>query len=177
MRLIGLRSRAASGWPGVWRTTKDFYTEIRTGNEDPFEFLAGNISIMISKREFWGGGRGRGGFRSATVGNHSDRAGPTSRAINTRLVHGAFPALEELHAPYIPRLGPCNPEAFGRSIGVENACWSKYKIQVSILESSKVSKARFPPVRIRRCVNPVLIPSAFLSALPCQPVGPARLSQ
>ena len=97
----------------MWRTTKDFYTEIRTGNEDPFEFLAGNISIMISKREFWGGGRGRGGFRSATVGNHSDRAGPTSRAIKTRLVHGAFPALEELHAPYIPSLGPCNREAFG----------------------------------------------------------------
>ena len=52
---------------------------------------------------------------------------------------------------------------------------TRYK-SVSWRVQKKVSKAWFPPVRIRRCVNPVLIPSAFLSALPCQPVGPARLS-
>ena len=52
-------------------------------------------------------------------------------------MHGAFPALEELHAPYIPSLGPCNPEAFGRSIGVENASWSKWGVQ------KKVSKAHW----------------------------------
>ena len=117
----------------MWRTTKDFYTEIRTGNEDPFEFLAGNISIMISKREFWGGGQGEGrlSFRNAAVGNHSDRAGPTSRAIKTRLVHGAFPALEELHAPYIPSLGPCNPEAFGP------VNWRAKRVLVQVQDTSQ----------------------------------------
>ena len=59
---IASRSR----WPGVWRTTKDFYTEIRTGNEDPFEFLAGNISIKIFPNGNFG--EGRLSFRNAAVG-------------------------------------------------------------------------------------------------------------